>query len=71
MNKRIAKIMVAFLSVSLTVISAPAGIIAAGASHAFKICNNGTVWAWGNNDYGQLGDGTTMGQNRPVKITAM
>jgi alpha-tubulin suppressor-like RCC1 family protein len=29
---------------------------------------NGQLWAWGRNDYGQLGDGTTITRNSPVQI---
>jgi hypothetical protein len=28
---------------------------------------NGTVWGWGLNDLGELGDGTTIGRNVPVQ----
>lgn len=31
--------------------------IAAGANHTVSILSNGTLWAWGANDCGQLGDG--------------
>ena len=30
--------------------------IAAGEYHTLAIKSDGTLWAWGNNDYGQLGD---------------
>jgi len=30
--------------------------------------SNGQIWAWGDNFYGQLGDGTTISQNVPVNI---
>lgn len=33
-------------------------IISAGKDHAAAIKNDGTLWAWGHNWYGQLGDGT-------------
>ena len=32
--------------------------IASGFTHSFAIKNDGTLWAWGYNNYGQLGDGT-------------
>jgi alpha-tubulin suppressor-like RCC1 family protein len=32
--------------------------IAAGERHCLALKDDGTVWAWGNNWYGQLGDGT-------------
>lgn len=37
-------------------------------SHALIIRCDGSLWAWGSNDAGQLGDGTTISQNRPVHI---
>ena len=40
--------------------------ISAGSAHTVALCTDGTVVAWGNNDNGQLGDGTTT--NRPVPV---
>src|SRR5262249_41217985 len=34
--------------------------IAQGNDFTLARKNDGTVWAWGGNDYGQLGDGTTV-----------
>ena len=34
------------------------GILAGGASHSAAVLPDGTVWVWGANDRGQLGDGT-------------
>ena len=28
----------------------------------------GTMWAWGMNDYGQLGDGTVTRRTRPILV---
>jgi len=33
-------------------------MIAAGTIHTLALKSDGTIWTWGINDYGQLGDGT-------------
>lgn len=38
--------------------------IAAGGDFCLALKNDGTVWAWGYNGYGELGDGTTTGTSR-------
>ena len=45
-------------------------IIAVGTGESFRLVvkSDGTLWAWGVNRYGQLGDGTTMQQFSPVMI---
>lgn len=35
---------------------------------AYAIAKDGSVWAWGYNDYGRLGDGTTTSRNSPVQM---
>ncbi|RII27790.1 MAG: RCC1 repeat-containing protein [Geobacter sp.] len=45
--------------------------IAAGSGHTVVLKNNGTVWAWGDNYYGQLGDGTTTERHAPVQVTGL
>lgn len=42
--------------------------IAAGSSHSLSICNDGRVMAWGENTYGQLGDGTNIDKNSPTQV---
>jgi alpha-tubulin suppressor-like RCC1 family protein len=32
---------------------------------------DGTLWAWGSNNYGQLGDGTTTNKSSPVQIGSL
>jgi len=44
--------------VQVTALGNTVRAIAAGSLHAAAIKNDGTVWAWGNNVYGQLGEGS-------------
>ncbi len=40
--------------------------LAVGGEHACLIKYDGSLWCWGANDHGQLGDGTTSDSNIPV-----
>lgn len=40
-------------------------------NHTLSIKNDGTVWAWGNNFFGQLGDGTTVDRPTPVQVIGL
>jgi alpha-tubulin suppressor-like RCC1 family protein len=42
--------------------------IAAGRQHSLGIKSDGTLWAWGLNNFGQLGDGTDTHRTSPVQI---
>ena len=42
--------------------------VSAGDWHSLAIDSNKGLWTWGNNEFGQLGDGTTVNKNEPVKI---
>ena len=42
--------------------------IAAGRTHTASIHADGTLWTWGNNTEGQLGDGTTTSQTAPWQV---
>ncbi|MGV8911288.1 MAG: RCC1 domain-containing protein [Rhodoglobus sp.] len=50
----------------------PSGVsltdIGAGSDHAVGVGSNGSVYAWGNNDNGQLGDLTTTNRLAPVRV---
>ena len=45
--------------------------IAGGGYFSLALKTDGTVWAWGKNDYGQLGDGTTTNRSTPAQITGL
>lgn len=46
----------------------PGQAVATGRSHTVALKADGTLWAWGSNWMGQLGDGTTATRDRPVMI---
>jgi len=45
--------------------------VAAGGSHACAIAAAGAVVCWGSNEFGQLGDGTTVDRLRPVTVEGL
>jgi alpha-tubulin suppressor-like RCC1 family protein len=45
--------------------------IAAGGTAAYALEANGTVWAWGDDDYGQLGDAATTSSDVPVEVRGL
>ncbi|MCG2661385.1 MAG: RCC1 repeat-containing protein [Kiritimatiellae bacterium] len=45
--------------------------VAAGENHSLALKNDGAIWAWGNNTYGQLGDGTLTSTNQPVQVKGL
>ncbi len=42
--------------------------VAAGRVHTVGIDSDGTLWSWGKNESGQLGDGTTINKSTPVRV---
>jgi alpha-tubulin suppressor-like RCC1 family protein len=42
--------------------------ISLGVDHACARKTDGTLWCWGDNQLGQLGDGTTTSRAQPVKV---
>ncbi len=40
----------------------------AGGNYCLAVKSDGTLWGWGNNQYGQLGDGTRTDREKPVQI---
>jgi alpha-tubulin suppressor-like RCC1 family protein len=44
--------------------------VAAGTAHSLALCDDGTLAAWGNNNYGALGNNSTTRSTVPVRVTA-
>lgn len=42
--------------------------VAAGGGFVLALKNDGTVWAWGRNQYGELGDNTTKTRRLPIQV---
>lgn len=45
--------------------------IAGGDDHSLALTSEGKVYAWGRNDFGQLGDGTTTRSDSPVPVSTL
>lgn len=45
--------------------------VAAGYEHTVVLKGDGTVWAWGNNYFGQLGDGNNINMSTPVQVQGL
>ncbi len=42
--------------------------VSAGGNHTCAIKNDGSLWCWGDNSFGQLGDGTFQTRTTPVRV---
>ncbi|WP_170300401.1 RCC1 domain-containing protein [Myxococcus fulvus] len=45
--------------------------VAAGHSHSLLLQSDGTVWSWGDNEAGQLGDGTRVRRIVPAQVPTL
>jgi alpha-tubulin suppressor-like RCC1 family protein len=50
---------------------ATADAVACGSTFSLALLANGSVVAWGDNSFGQLGDGTTTDSTTPVVVTGL
>lgn len=57
-----------------TPVDTPEGVtfstVAAGSYHSLALGSDGNTYAWGQNKYGQLGNGTQTGSNVPTRVHA-
>jgi uncharacterized protein YjdB/alpha-tubulin suppressor-like RCC1 family protein len=60
----------AFVTVINTVdaVVGKTAVVGAGSSHTLVIQGDGSLWAWGLNTYGQIGDNSTTTSRIPVRI---
>ncbi len=49
----------------------PRKFMAGGGFHTLALRTDGTLWSWGNNSQGQLGDGTLVDRHAPTQVTAI
>jgi alpha-tubulin suppressor-like RCC1 family protein len=49
-------------------LTAPVVSFSTGGFHALALLDNGTLWAWGDNSSGELGDGTTTLHPSPIMV---
>ena len=44
--------------------------VKATTTNSYALDSTGVIWAWGKNDYGQVGDGTTTHRSSPVSLVS-
>ena len=71
MTFRRVSIVTVCLTLIAAAVSAQAQTIAAGAAHTVVRTPDGTVWTFGSNSFGQLGDGSTTQRTTPVHLTTV
>ena len=68
MKKLVAILMVAILTISVSLAVSAEITVSTGNASSFFVKDDGTLWAVGGNENGQLGDGSTQSKSSIVKI---
>src|SRR5688500_18796831 len=64
-------ITILFVSSLVHIATAQAISIASGWGHNLILRDEGTLWSWGTNWEGQLGDGNAVNKSAPVRIAGL
>jgi alpha-tubulin suppressor-like RCC1 family protein len=67
----LALVFTAFLWINALNVFALQPQVSSGGLHNLLLKNDGTVWSWGYNNYGQLGDGSKTNSNAPIQVTTL
>jgi len=59
------------VQVNSVTLNGDAAAVAAGGLHSVALKRDGTIWTWGSNAYGQLGNGTTTDSHSPIQLTGL
>jgi len=54
--------------ITLRPVGLRAPAIAVGFAHTLALRTDGSLWAWGPNSFGQVGNGTSVNQPRPIRV---
>jgi alpha-tubulin suppressor-like RCC1 family protein len=62
---------ISYVPVQVTALGGNVAAVSAGWSHTCARKTDNTLWCWGDNPEGELGNGTTTGSMTPVQVTAL
>jgi alpha-tubulin suppressor-like RCC1 family protein len=69
MRNMVCLVVIAVTAWGLAPLSALAQSVSGGTGHVLLLKPDGTLWVWGQNNTGQLGDGTTTRRDLPQQVS--